>query len=175
MHKSIFTTLVCLYQEQTPMRTNVIGAYTRILLSGMLGNSKLVICWPTALKVGTGFPIQMHVFLFPLWRFMMQNRNLVKAAVGANPNRISPNHTCQYSLLTLTCNISPSHFSLHTTFNIMPQIMTQTFMYFFQQTFTLTTKQLYDTSIYHLKLKIKVFQTMNSNSSWRCSGSWPAR
>ena len=27
MHKSVFTPLVCLYQEQTSVRTNVIGAY----------------------------------------------------------------------------------------------------------------------------------------------------
>ena len=67
-HKPVFTTLVCLYQEQTSVRTNVIGAYTRILLPGILGNSKRVTCWPMALEVYASpyISIQMRVFLFPL-------------------------------------------------------------------------------------------------------------
>ena len=67
-HKSDFTSLVCLYQEQTSVRTNVIGAYTHILLPGMLGNSKQVTSWPMALEVcATPYiSTQMHVFLFPL-------------------------------------------------------------------------------------------------------------
>ena len=68
VHKPVFTTLVCLYQEQTSVRTNVIGAYTCILLPGILGNSKRVTCRPMALEV-YAFPyisIQMRVFLFPL-------------------------------------------------------------------------------------------------------------
>ena len=67
MHKSVFTPLLCLYQEQTSVRTNVIGAYTRILLPGMLGNSKQVTCWPMALKVRTSpyISTQMRMFLFP--------------------------------------------------------------------------------------------------------------
>ena len=57
-----------LYQEQTSMGMNVIGVYTRILLPGMLGNSKWVTCWPMALEVGTSpyISIQMCVFLIPL-------------------------------------------------------------------------------------------------------------
>ena len=68
MHKSVFTPLVCLYQEQTSVRMNVIGAYTRILLPGMLGNSKQVTCWLVALKVCASQYIstQMRMFLFPL-------------------------------------------------------------------------------------------------------------
>ena len=66
--QAVFTTLVCLYQEQTSVRTNVIGAYTRILLPGILGNSKRVTCWPMALEVYASpyISIQMRVFLFPL-------------------------------------------------------------------------------------------------------------
>ena len=67
-HTSVFKPLVCLYQGQTSVRMNVIGAYTRILLPGMLGNSKQVTCWPMALKVCASpyISTQMHVFLFPL-------------------------------------------------------------------------------------------------------------
>ena len=67
-HKSVFTPLVCLYQEQTSVRTNFIGANTRILLPGMLGNSKQVTCWPVALEVCTSpyISTQMRMFLFPL-------------------------------------------------------------------------------------------------------------
>ena len=67
-HKSVFTPLVCLYQEQTSVKTNVIGAYTRILLPGMLGNSKQVTCWPMALKVHASpyISTQMCMFLYPL-------------------------------------------------------------------------------------------------------------
>ena len=65
---SLFSHLFCLYQEQTSVRTNVIGAYTRILLPGILGNSKQVTCWPMALKVRASpyISTQMCVFLFPL-------------------------------------------------------------------------------------------------------------
>ena len=68
MHKSVFTPPVCLYQEQTSVRTNVIGAYTCILLPGMLGNSKQVTFWPMAPKVHASpyISTQMRVFLFPL-------------------------------------------------------------------------------------------------------------
>ena len=71
--KSVFTPLVCLYQEQISVGTNVIGAYTRILLPGMLGNSKEVTCWPVALKVRASpyISTQMCVFLFPLRHFLM--------------------------------------------------------------------------------------------------------
>ena len=67
-HKSVFTTLACLYQEQTSVRTNVIGAYTCVLLPGMLGNSKRVTRWPMALEVVASpyISIQIRVFLFPL-------------------------------------------------------------------------------------------------------------
>ena len=67
-HKSVLTPLVCLYQEQTSVRKNVIGANTCILLPGMLGNSKRVTCWPMTLEVCTSpyISIQMRVFLFPL-------------------------------------------------------------------------------------------------------------
>ena len=51
---------------------NVIGAYTCVLLPGMLGNSKGVTCWPMALEVGASSYISI------------QMRMLVKAAVGAN-------------------------------------------------------------------------------------------
>ena len=66
--KSVFTRLVCLYQEQTSVRMNVIGAYARILLPGMLGNSKQVTYWPMALKVRASpyISTQMHMFLLPL-------------------------------------------------------------------------------------------------------------
>ena len=110
--KSVFTTLVCLYQEQTSMRTNVIGAYTHILLAWNARELQVGYLLANSTR-SRRFPIhsiQMRVFLFPLWHFMMYNHNLVKAAVGANPSRISPNHTCQYSVLTLSYNISPSHF-----------------------------------------------------------------
>ena len=68
MHKSVFTPLVCLYQEQTSVRAYVIGVYTHTLLPEMLGNSKQVTYWPLALKVhaSTSISTQMHVFLFPL-------------------------------------------------------------------------------------------------------------
>ena len=67
-HKSVFTRLVCLYQEQTSVRTNVIGVYTCILLPGMLGNSKRITCWPMALKVRASpyISTQVRMFLFPL-------------------------------------------------------------------------------------------------------------
>ena len=50
------------------MLGNVIGAYTRILLPGMLGNSKWVTCWPMVLVVHIPpyIFVQMHMFLFPL-------------------------------------------------------------------------------------------------------------
>ena len=73
MQKSVFTPHVCLYQEQTSVRMNVFGAYTHILLPGMLGNSKQVTCWPMALKLCASpyISTQMRVFLFPLRRFMI--------------------------------------------------------------------------------------------------------
>ena len=35
----------------------------------------------------------------------------VKTSVAAKPSGISPNHTCQYSLVTLSYRLSLSHFS----------------------------------------------------------------
>ena len=68
-HKSVFTSLVCLYQEQTSMRTNITGAYTRIMLPEMLGNSKHVTCWPMALEVGASpyISMQMRVLFYFLY------------------------------------------------------------------------------------------------------------
>ena len=45
-----------------------------------------------------------------------KNRNLLKATIEANPSWISPNHTWHCWLITLSYNISTSHFSSHTTF-----------------------------------------------------------
>ena len=71
-HKSVFTTLVYLYQKQTSVRMNVISAYICVLLPGMLGNSKRVTCWPMALEVDASSYISIQMCM------------LVKAAVGAN-------------------------------------------------------------------------------------------
>ena len=49
-------------------------------------------------------------FLISLMTFYDVNHNLLKAAIEAKSSRISPNHTCQNSLLTLSYNISPCHF-----------------------------------------------------------------
>ena len=54
--------------------------------------------------------------LVPYMTFYDAKPQLVKTPVEGKPSTISTNHTCQCSLLILSYNISPSHFSLHTTF-----------------------------------------------------------
>ena len=117
VHKSVFTALISLYQQQTSVRTNVIGVYTRILLPGMRGNT------PSGYLLANGtismhFPVHFYTNARVIISFMMFYDVTLQPAIEANPSRISPNHTCQYSLLTLSCNINSSHFSLHTTFKI---------------------------------------------------------
>ena len=50
--------------------------------------------------------IQMRVFLHPIAvKFYDANSQLIKTSVEGKPNTISPNHTCQCSLLILSYNI----------------------------------------------------------------------
>ena len=49
--------------------------------------------------------------LAPVVTFYDAKTQLVKTPVEGKPSTISPNHTCQCSLLILSYNISPSHFS----------------------------------------------------------------
>ena len=49
--------------------------------------------------------------LIPTVMFYDVKPQLVKTPVAAKPSGISPNHTCQCSLVILSYNISPSHFS----------------------------------------------------------------
>ena len=66
---------------------------------------------------------QLHTFytnariLIPIMTFYDAKPQSVKTPVAAKPSGISPNHPCQCSLVILSCYISPSHFSLQTTFN----------------------------------------------------------
>ena len=48
--------------------------------------------------------------LMPVVTFYDVKPQSVKIPISAKPSGISPNHTCQYSLLLLSYNISPSHF-----------------------------------------------------------------
>ena len=80
--------------------------------SYLLANGTRSICFPIHFYTNAC----VLIFFMTFYDVKLQ---LLKAAVGANPSRISPNRTCQYSLLTLSYNINPSHFSLHTTFNIL--------------------------------------------------------
>ena len=50
--------------------------------------------------------------LAPCMTFYDAKLQLVKTPVEGKPSTISPNHTCQCSLLILSYNISPSHFSI---------------------------------------------------------------
>ena len=66
----------------------------------------------------------LHTFLYKcgcscaLYDVYDAKPQLVKTPVEGKPSTISPNHTCQCSLLILSYNISPSHFSIaHYTFN----------------------------------------------------------
>ena len=52
--------------------------------------------------------------LAPCMNFHDAKLRLFKTTVEGKSSTISPNHTCQSSLLILSYNISPSHFSLHT-------------------------------------------------------------
>ena len=49
--------------------------------------------------------------LAPFVTFYDAKPQLVKTLVEGKPSTISPNHTCQCSLLILSYNINPSHFS----------------------------------------------------------------
>ena len=49
--------------------------------------------------------------LAPFLTFYDAKPQLVKTPVDGKPSTISPNHTCQCSLLILSYNINPSHFS----------------------------------------------------------------
>ena len=49
--------------------------------------------------------------LAPYMMFYDAKLQLVKTPVEGKPSTISPNHTCQSSLIMLSYNISPSHFS----------------------------------------------------------------
>ena len=56
----------------------------------------------------------------PFVTFYDAKLQLVNTPVEGKPCTISLNHTCQCSLLTLSCNRSPSHFfPLHTTFKFL--------------------------------------------------------
>ena len=48
--------------------------------------------------------------LKPVVTFYDVKPQSVKIPISAKPSGISPNHTCQYSLVLLSYNISPSHF-----------------------------------------------------------------
>ena len=50
--------------------------------------------------------------LAPYMTFYDAKQQLVKTPVEGKPSTISPNHTCQCSLLILSYNISPSYFSI---------------------------------------------------------------
>ena len=50
--------------------------------------------------------------LVPYRMFYDAKPQLVKTPVEGKPSTISTNHTCQCSLLILSYNISPSHFSI---------------------------------------------------------------
>ena len=69
-YKSVFTPLVCLYQKQTSVRTNVIGAYTRVYCCQEYQET------PSRLLVGNGtkstrFPIHFYTSARVLVSFMM--------------------------------------------------------------------------------------------------------
>ena len=48
--------------------------------------------------------------LMPVVTFYDVKPQSVKIPISAKPSGISPNHTCQCSLVLLSYNISPSHF-----------------------------------------------------------------
>ena len=81
-------------------------------------NSKWVI-WQPMVQELCATPIHFYInvgVLVPYMMFYDAKPQLVKTPVEGKPSTISTNHTCQCSLLILSYNISPSHFSLHTTF-----------------------------------------------------------
>ena len=92
----------------------VIDAYTRSLLPGTRTNSKRVI-WQPMVQELCATPyiyLQMRVLLRPYMTFYDAKPQLVKTPVEGKPSTISPNHTCQCSLLILSYNVCPSYYSI---------------------------------------------------------------
>ena len=114
--QSILTPLICSYPEQTSVKTNVIDAYTHALLPGMQRNFKWVYLATNGTRT-TCYSVHFYTnvgVLAPYMTFYDAKLQLVKTPIEGKLSTISPNHTCQCSLLILSYNIS--HFPLHTTF-----------------------------------------------------------
>ena len=109
----VLTRFTCLFQEETSTRTNVIDAC--ICISLPCSNTKgpqagsFVTQWYKKHAHSIHFYTNARV-LKPVVTFYDVKPQSVKIPILAKPSGISPNHTCQCSLVLLSYNISPSHF-----------------------------------------------------------------
>ena len=105
------TRLTCLFQEETSVRTNIIDACICISLPVTRRDLGRALLLPN----GTRSTRTIHFYtnarvLKPVVTFYDVKPQSVKIPISAKPSGISPNHTCQCSLVLLSYNISPSHF-----------------------------------------------------------------
>ena len=117
----VLTRLNCLFQEETSVRMNVIDACIRTSLPVTRRDPRLNLLLPNGTRSTEKHAHSIHFYtnarvLIPVVTFYDAKPQSVKIPISAKPSGISPNHTCQCSLVLLSYNISPSHFSLQTTF-----------------------------------------------------------
>ena len=107
----VLTRLNCLFQEETSVRTNVIDACICISLPVTQRDPRLAVVTQWYKKHAHSIHFHTNVrVLKPVVTFYDVKPQSVKIPVSAKPSGISPNHTCQCSLVLLSYNISPSHF-----------------------------------------------------------------
>ena len=122
-HKFVFPTLVCFYQEQTSVRTNVIDAYTCILLPGILENSKQVFCWPRTLEV-RGSPYIFYKDVRVLISFMMfydVKPQLVKSCCRGSPKQNITKSHMPIFITNTKLQYKPKSFHYTLPLNLIPE------------------------------------------------------
>ena len=109
----VLTRLNCLFQEETSVRTNGIDACIIMYIAasntkGTQAGSFVTQCYKKHVH-------SIHFYtnalvLIPIVTFYDVKPQSVKIPISAKPSRISPNYSCQCSLVLLSYNITPSHF-----------------------------------------------------------------
>ena len=98
--------LNCLFQEETSVRPNFVDACIRISLPGTSGG---LFCYPMVQQEHA-----LHTFPYkhtvPAVTFYDVKPHSVKTPVAAKPSGISPNDTCQGSLVILKLQYKPKSF-----------------------------------------------------------------
>ena len=117
--RAILTLLTCSYHEETSVRTNINDTFTHALLLGTRRKSNRLFGNHACSMIQELYSL-LHIHFYTKARVLSCSRcdvydakpQLVKTPVEGKPSTISPNHTCQCSLLILSYNISPSNFSI---------------------------------------------------------------